>query len=608
MLYPQQNDLRNRLDLSGYWDFQLDPDENGESAGWFNGLAAPRAIAVPASWNEQFEDTRDYMGVAWYCQSSYLPSSWQGERVFLRVGSANYAAKVWVNGELVGTHEGGHLPFTVDIGAVVRWGEPNLVAIQVDNKLLPTRVPAGGLRGDGPGAFMDNHPDTTFDFFPYGGLHRAVYLYSVPQTHLGDVTVVTDVEGLDSAAPTGLVQLTLQVTDGYNGAGQAQLRSGDQVWSTDVTFTNGQATALLRVPNPRLWGPDDPHLYSLTVTLNQQGKVVDRYQLAIGIRTVAVEGDQLLLNGNPIFLKGFGKHEDFPIHGRGINLPLTIRDNSLLRWLGANSYRTAHYPYAEEAMLLADREGLLIIDEIPAVSLQFGDGDANIQARLDQCKAQLRELVARDKNHPSVIMWSVANEPMPANFMRRMMGAPVNPADDAVGTVFFRELFDLVHELDATRPATLVGVMNGPVEWLQLADVALINRYWGWYTQGGRLEQGRAGLENELDTLHAALGKPIVISEFGADTVAGMHSNPPEMFTEEYQVEFLRVYLEVAAARPFVAGLHVWNFADFKTSQGIMRVGGLNHKGVFTRDRRPKMAAHFLREQWQSASQREDVR
>ncbi|MCB0128990.1 MAG: hypothetical protein KDE58_42280, partial [Caldilineaceae bacterium] len=133
-------------------------------------------------------------------------------------------------------------------------------------------------------------------------------------------------------------------------------------------------TATIEVANAKLWGPGHPHLYPLTVTLHDNDTVLDRYTLDIGIRTIAVAGDQLLLNGEPIFLKGFGKHEDFPIHGRGMNLPVAVRDASLFHWLGANSYRTAHYPYAEEAMDLADREGILIIDEIPAVSLQFGDG------------------------------------------------------------------------------------------------------------------------------------------------------------------------------------------------------------------------------------------
>ncbi len=159
-------------------------------------------------------------------------------------------------------------------------------------------------------------------------------------------------------------------------------------------------------------------------------------------------------------------------------------------------------------------------------------------------------------------------------------------------------LYERTRALDSSRPVTLVGVQGGPPEWLGLFDVVAINRYYGWYTLGGRLEQAAETLGRELDELHKRFGKPIMLTEFGADTVAGTHSQPDEMWSEEYQVELLRRYLDVAASRRFVAGVHVWNFADFKTGQGIIRTSGLNLKGVFTRDRRPKMAAHFLRSRW----------
>jgi beta-glucuronidase len=148
----------------------------------------------------------------------------------------------------------------------------------------------------------------------------------------------------------------------------------------------------------------------------------------------------------------------------------------------------------------------------------------------------------------------------------------------------------------------MVGVQGGPTEWHGLFDVLSINRYYGWYVLGGRLEEGAKELARELDALHKQFGKPIVIAEFGTDTLPGSHNTPPEMWTEEYQVEYLRHYLDVAAQRPFVAGMHVWNFADFKTGQGTSRAGGMNFKGVFTRDRRPKMAAHFLRARWAGPS------
>ena len=585
MLYPQQNDKRNILDLSGIWDFQIDPHEVGESEGWFNGLADARPMAVPASWNDLYDDIRDYLGVAWYVTRSYIPAGWQGERVMLRVGSANYAAKVWINGAPVGSHEGGHLPFEFDVTGQIVWGAANTIAVQVENHLRPDRVPAGNVAG-GLALFMRMFPSATFDFFPYAGLHRAVQLYSIPQHHISDVTVTTAIDGAD-----GLVTVAVEA----NGAEKGSIHLGEQ--TAPLSFRSGQAQAQLRVPSARLWSPDDPYLYDLTVVLGDEKAPLDRYSLKVGIRTVAVDGGTILLNGQPIFLKGFGKHEDFAVSGRGSNTPVVVKDYALLKWIGANSFRTGHYPYSEEQMRMADREGILIIDEIPNVSLQFGGGEKALAERLRMCKQQMTELIDRDKNHPSVIMWSIANEPMAADGMRRMTGAPVEPVDPST-TAFFQELYDLCRTQDPTRLVTLVSIGGSPVEWQQSADVVCINRYYGWYSHIGQLEEGEAALAQELDALYAQLGKPIMVTEFGADTLAGNHSHPPAMWSEEYQVEFIRRYLDTAAARPFVAGMHIWNFADFKTSQGTARAASMNHKGVFTRDRQPKMAAHLLRERW----------
>jgi beta-glucuronidase len=595
MLYPQQNDVRNVLDLSGFWQFKLDPDEIGEGQRWFDGLQDPRTIAVPASWNELFQDTRDYLDMAWYTREFYVPQGWQGQRITLRIGSANYAARVWLNGQFIGEHQGGHLPFAFDVTEHVAWGGPNRVAVQVEGKLTPTRVPPGNVTRGGMGGFMAGHPNTSFDFFPYTGIHRPVLLYSVPHAHVEDVTVVTEIDGSD-----GIVKVEVAQT-GSLGAGKLILSGANSEIERELTFADGVAKGEIVMPHARLWSPGDPYLYKLTLLLLDDDAIVDRYALDVGIRTVAVDGSEILLNGEPIHLTGFGRHEDFPVHGRGLDIPLIVKDYSLLKWVGANSYRTSHYPYSEEQMMLADREGILVIDEIPAVGLMFDDGEENIQTRLALCKQQIEELVARDKNHPSVIVWSVANEPFPADFRRRFAGGGGGDEEEdpnAVGTAFFRDLFAHTRGLDPTRPVTVVGVMGGPVEWLDLGDVICINRYWGWYAQSGQIDAGAELLAQELDGLYEQTGKPIVLTEFGADTLAGMHSDPPEMWTEEYQVEFLRSYLDVAAARPFVAGLHVWNFADFKTGQGARRAGGLNLKGVFTRDRRPKMAAHLLRERW----------
>jgi len=584
-LYPQQNAHRYLFDLGGLWSFQLDPQEIGEKDGWFRALPAPRSIAVPASWNEQFEDTRDYLGVAWYLKRIVVPPSWRGQKIMLRFGSATYAAKVWIDGKPVGSHLGGHLPFEFDISALVSWDSATTVAVQVENKPSPTRVPPAATN---PETAANTFPDVTYDFFPYCGLDRPVLLYSVPIVHLADVTVMTSIDG-----GNGVIDVTIAASDKWSGRGKLQLDSGAAPFSTDLTFKNGAAQASIRVPKARLWSPDDPFLYPLSITLADGASIRDAYTLDIGIRTVEVRGDRLLLNGQPIQLKGFGRHEDFPVHGRGLDLPVLVRDHALLKWVGANSYRTSHYPYSDEAMALADMEGFLIIDEIPAVGLLFDDSREAVDARLAICKQQVTELIARDKNHPSVILWSVANEPSSRGALR-------GNADS--GLEFFTELLAHVRAQDRTRPALLVGEQRTERSWVAQSDVIAVNRYWGWYILPGQIDKAVAQLARELDELHAATGKPVIITEFGADAVAGSHSEPPQMWTEEYQTAILEAYLDLAATRPWIVGLHVWNFADFKTGQATHRPLGINHKGVFTRDRQPKMAARFLRSRWAAQS------
>lgn len=574
MLYPIQNDVRNRLDLSGIWDFQTDPDGSGEPNGWFNGLAAARPIAVPGSWNEQYEDIFNYLGLAWYVKRAYIPQGWQGQRIYLRVGSANYLGTVYVNGVKVGSHEGGHLPFAFEITELVKWDAENVIAISVENELQPTRVPSGNISSPLGGSLFRTFPRTTFDFFPFAGLHRPVVLYSLPQTHIEDVTVVTGIGGNGSS---GAVAVTVQLNAPVSGQGAVTLTGGDQSFSTQLSFAEGKAAATITVPNAHLWSNTDPYLYTLTITTE-----TDRYTLQTGIRTIEVRGHEILLNGQPVQLNGFGRHEDFYASGKGLNYPLLVKDYQLMRWTGATSYRTSHYPYSEEEMQLADREGFLIIDEIPAVSLQF-ENEENAAARLAVCLQQIDELIARDKNHPSVIMWSLANEPHSKRPPAR---------------AFFRELYDLAKGLDVSRPATLVNLQGVFDDSFEFFDVVCLNRYYGWYATSARLEEGFAELSAELDALHAQFPKPFILAEFGADTLPGWHAQPPEMFSEEYQAEFLAGYIRVLNSKPYVVGQHVWNMCDFKTGQGVHRPASMNLKGVFTRDRRPKLAAHRLRELW----------
>lgn len=589
MLYPQQNDFRNKLDISGIWDFQPDPDRAGAEGGWATRLPGPRPIAVPGSWNEQYEDLFGYLGLAWYVRRTWVPQTWRGQRVFIRVGEASYQGTVYVNGARVGEHEGGHLPFAFEITDHVAWDAENVIAISVENELTATRVPSGNMASSSMGMFVTT-PRTTFDFYPFAGLHRPVVLYSLPQLHIEDVTVTTQMD-----RSTGIVEVAVRLSDQVAVTGTVALEGAAKPVASQLSFVEGVATARLRVPQARLWSHVDPYLHRLTVATD-----TDRYTLEIGIRTIAVEGGQILLNGGPVKLNGFGRHEDFIASGKGLNLPLIVKDYQLMRWLGATAYRTSHYPYSEEEMALADREGFLIIDEIPACSLQF-DTEENIAERQRMCLQLIDELVARDKNHPSVVVWNVANEPMPPSLNPANLGLPSAQTTEPCvgeGKAMLDILLAHARALDPTRLVTIVTVMGGPESWMENCDIICMNRYWGWYALGGELDKAQAALERELDTVWSMWHRPIVITEFGADTIAGYHGHPDVMWTEEYQAELIRRHLEVAAARDYVAGMQVWNFADFAAVQSVARVGGLNHKGIFTRSRAPKLAASVLRQHW----------
>ena len=587
---PQQNAHRNLMDLSGFWQFQLDPKNEGEQANWKDGLPSPRVIPVPASWNDLFDDAADYLGYAWYAHEAWIPEAWRGQRIFLRVYSANYAAKVWLNGSLLGEHLGGHLPFAFEVSSHARPGATNRIIIRVENLQEPDRVPPS--RPPGGRSLRGSYPETTYDFFPYAGIHRQVALYTCPQTHIEDITVTTGIEG-----PNGIVKVSAQASHGWSGKGRAVIETspGGAASTADLDFANGEAHAELRLVSARFWSPDHPNLYPLTVELLESDKPVDSYRLEIGVRTFTVSGEKLLLNGEPILLRGFGKHEDFPLHGKGLDRAQLVRDYELLKWVGANSYRTSHYPYSEEAMELADRYGIMIIDEIPAVGLNFSESEQQTQAWTRMASGQLRSLIARDKNHPSVIMWSVANEPGAG---RPLSGQRASQSAVAAGDRYFNQLVGLAHKLDPARPVTFAAVQGGPVEWLSHVDVVAINRYYGWYVVGGRPDVAIRALEKELESLHAAYPKPMIFTEFGAEALPGSHSTPPEMWTEEYQADLIGRYLDVAARRSYMAGTLMWCFADFKTSQSIIRTNSMNNKGVFTRDRNPKQAARMLHERW----------
>lgn len=591
MLKPKQNSFRDEKALDGIWDFKTDPKNIGLNENWKDGFITNSSIVVPSSWNDLDPELSDYIGVSWYQTSFYISNLWDLKNIFLRFDSITYHSTVWINGKLIGKNEGGHLPFEFNVDNIVKKGIVNKLVVRVENELNPLRVPPGNVDTGSLSIFMNNIPSTNYDFFPYAGIDRSVKLYMVPEFYINDIDVNTTIQ-----KNSGFVTIKVMSNSNEPLEAFAELTGEDSSYKSEINKLNNKLS--IKVDNPNLWSPTKPALYNLNIQLLKEGNTVDSYDLDIGIRDIEAKNGQIFLNGEKIELKGFGRHEDSSLTGRGKNLPQTIKDHNLLKWIGANSYRTAHYPYSEEDLELADRNGFLVVDEIPAVGLFFDDDEKNIETRLNICKSQLKKLIDRDKNHPSVIMWSVANEPFPPDLQNRMQSGNNEDVKNPVSTNFLNSLIKDAKEQDKSRLVSFAGVHGTPLEWFQNVDVIMINRYYGWYFDPLNLDEAIKKLSTEIEDIYEKTKKPIVISEFGADTIPGFHSASDELYTEEYQVEYWKKYLELAEQKDYLVGLHAWVFADFRTTHSTMRIGGLNHKGAFTRDRKPKMSAHFLKSKW----------
>lgn len=595
LLYPRVTAKRRVVSLDGMWSFQFDPQYAGVDAGWTKGLPAPCSMPVPASFCDIFttKDEREYAGDFWYETDFLVPGEWEGQEIVIRFGSVTHKARVFVNGVEICSHVGGFLPFNAVITDAVKYNQVNKLTVLANNELSETMLPCGLTQT------LSNGKKITapyFDFYNYAGIQRPVKLLCLPKESVVDYDVKFAIDGVDAA-----IDYTVKTT----GEGCVGVELFDA--KGNLVAESCGKTGVLTVKDAKLWNVHAPYLYKLVITIWDGDTLVDEYYDSLGIRTFEVKGDKLLLNGKHVYLRGFGKHEDSDIRGRGLDLVTVKRDYECLKWVGANCFRTSHYPYAEELYYMADEEGFLIIDETTAVGcmestmnflaanqgtgkkLGFFEKPTTPQL-LEHHREVLRDMITRDKNHASVIAWSILNEPQCTSD----------------GTEeYFKNLFDYAHELDVQkRPRTYAIVMMSfpnTSKGQQFADILSLNRYYGWYVMGGTgIVDAEAAFHKEMQGWDAVRnGRPLIFTEYGADTLASEHKLPSVMWSQEYQNEYLDMNHRVFDTYDWVQGELMWNFADFQTTEGIMRVNG-NKKGAFTRQRQPKDVAYLLKNRWES--------
>ena len=590
-LYPQSNECRRAESLDGLWRFRFDPKAEGEASGWqTEGLKESISMPVPSSFSDLFTDaySRDYCGDFWYETDVYVTEVSPDRRYFIRFGSITHTCKVFLNGRECASHTGGFLPVVAEITDFVRPGK-NLLSVKVNNELSETNIPCGttALRRDGSKRNLGY-----FDFFNYSGIQRSVYLMELPKDAIYDYEFVYRLDGKDAY---------IDYTVSADGDGDISLSFIDREGNAIAEAAGREGT--LHIPNAKLWKVRNAYLYTVEIVLAKDGKTLDVYRDKAGIRTVEIKGESILLNGEKVYLKGFGKHEDADIIGKGFSYAVAKRDFECMKWMGANCFRTSHYPYSDEWYRMADEEGFLIIDEVPAVGmmrsianfLTAGRGEArgffadcpDVQKLTENHKTALEEMIRRDKNHPSVIAWSIFNE-----------AETITEASED----YFKPLFELAKVLDPQK-RPLTGALESSsspkaCRVHDMMDFICLNRYYGWYVSGGELKEAEYIFRAEMDAWQALkLNKPIVFTEFGTDTLDSLHKLPGVMWSQEYQQDYMCMHFDVFDSYPVVQGELAWNFADFQTGQGIMRVNG-NKKGLFTRQRQPKAAAYTIRERW----------
>jgi beta-glucuronidase len=573
----QDSSPREVREVTSGWRFQVDVRDMGERERWYEAgtdRSGWREVEVPRAWDCIDDALRGYEGIGWY--HVMLDGSWvrTGKIQHLKFGRVMYHSKAWLNGELLGEHVDGYLPFVFDVTGKLKDSANHLV-VRVDNRPQIEWLPAA----------------KQIEWVQYGGILQPVRIESAGSVFISNLAIRAVPES-DGASVSGTVEINAR-----EEADEVVLRVavlGDERSVRTISpalraGTTSRHELTLTPARAAPWSPESPALHTLVATLERRGTVLDQVTSTFGVRTIAARVEQLLLNGKPLKIKGVNRYDEFG--GFGPNPPMKLVEDELrlMKKTGVNLIRT-HYPQAPEFLALCDHLGIMFLEELPinwwGVEWFGKEGLVQDERILDRALPMLETMIRRDQNHPCIIIWSMANE---------------SKTDNAVGIKVMRTLIRRTKELDRTRPVTFVTAPGSVREHRAYEDADLVatNMYYGSLApplanHRDELEKRvRKPSEEHLRRQVAAFpDKPLIITEFGAMGFHGMHGNVAS--TEDFQADSIRSTWEAISAVPGVSGGVLWSWADYHHRRHFQSLGAFGAFGAVTIDRRPKAALKAL--------------
>lgn len=577
-----QETSRLTYTINDNWKFSAADSSAGEKRSAAD--AEWKTVNLPHTWNgeDAFDDTPDYRrGASWYRKELTLNSNLKTRRIFLYFEGANQTAEVYVNEKLAGRHTGGYSAFAFDVTELVRFDEPNLVAVKVDN------------------SFNADIPPLTADFTFYGGIYRDVWLIATEPVHVkvtDHASPGVEIRTPNLSANSGTVNVrgaivnaedkarTVEIVNAVVDAEGREVASVNSKLEIKPKAESSFEQTTKAISSPKLWSPENPYLYSVKTKILENGKVLDEITNPLGFRWFSFDGNGCSLNGKPVKLRGANRHQDYKGLGNAVPDSIHVRDMELMKAAGYNFVRLAHYPQDPAVLAAADRLGTMLWEETPLVNYITISEAFNANSA-----TMLTEMIRQHRNHPSVIMWGYMNE----IYLRVPKENEANIRKETVKLA--RALNALAKQEDPTRPTTIAfhGAETYNTEGLgEIPDIIGWNLYSGWYSREF------ADFGKFLDDQHKRYPKrPLIISEYGANSDLRLHSLNPRRFdsTTEYQRAFHESYLEQINARSFILGQTIWNEFDFGAELRGENMPHVNNKGMFTYDRQPKDVHYFYK-------------